>query len=274
MRPGRLTSELVVQTGHASSLTSLAVSADGALAVTGSEDGTAIMWDVVSGKQLRRFASGAQQVSAAAVPRDGRLLVSAAGNVATAWDAATGKVKQRFQSPGGEVTAVAISADSKLIAVGLSVTSTFIYPFVYGITWDAVTGREVARYKGSHGSAAAVAFSPDGRYLVSGSYDGTTRLWLTETGAEICRLVTFKDGGWTAVAPDGRFDTHSLEQVPRLYDEASRGQRGVLENGEVVNRQRRAELFGAGNPAVTAQQPLLFDFVRGRWATLLAYTRQ
>ena len=218
-RADGLTPELVVQTGHTSSLTSLAVSANGGLAVTGSEDGSAILWEVASGKQLRRFAGGGPKVVAVAISRDGRLLASAAGNVVTAWDAATGRVRQRFQSPGGEVTAVAISADSKLITAGLSASSVFTNQLVYGVVWDAVTGQEVSRYQGFHGSAYAIAFSPDGRTILSGMLDNTAVLWDALTGAEGHLLKGHADFVRTvAFSPDGSLAaTGSYDRTARVW---------------------------------------------------------
>jgi len=51
----------------------------------------------------------------------------------------------------------------------------------------------------------AVAFSPDGRYVVSGSGDGTARVWEAESGREIARM-THADGITViAFSPDGKF---------------------------------------------------------------------
>jgi len=36
-----------------------------------------------------------------------------------------------------------------------------------------------------------VAFSPDGKYIVSGSLDGTLRLWDISTSEEIAQFITF-----------------------------------------------------------------------------------
>src|SRR5205809_764516 len=48
----------------------------------------------------------------------------------------------------------------------------------------AVNNQEILRCDGHDGEVSAVVFSPDGKYLLSGSFDGTVRLWNAQTGQE------------------------------------------------------------------------------------------
>lgn len=47
--------------------------------------------------------------------------------------------------------------------------------------------------KGHEGHVYAVAISPDGRYIVSGSSDGTARIWDAQTGAELLKFTEHKN---------------------------------------------------------------------------------
>ena len=63
--------------GHAGEVRSVAVSADGRLALSGSADRTVKVWDLTSGQELRTLAGHADGVNSVAVSADGRLALSA-----------------------------------------------------------------------------------------------------------------------------------------------------------------------------------------------------
>ena len=53
----------------------------------------------------------------------------------------------------------------------------------------------------------SLALSADSKRLVTGSIDGTTRIWNANTGKELCRLLTLSDGTWVVLDDKGRFDS-------------------------------------------------------------------
>src|SRR5437899_2932345 len=90
--------ELVEQTGHTGSIESVAVSADGRHALTGSVDRTAILWDAATGQMLRTFAGQTKSVRSVALSGDSkRVLTGSEDTTAMLWDAATGQKLQTFQ---------------------------------------------------------------------------------------------------------------------------------------------------------------------------------
>lgn len=68
---------------------------------------------------------------------------------------------------------------------------------------EAASGRHQQTLAGHQGWVVSIAFAPDGR-LVSGSWDGSARVWSAE-GALLARLVLPRKGGVrdVAVSPDG-----------------------------------------------------------------------
>jgi len=63
----------------------------------------------------------------------------------------------------------------------------------------------------------SLAFSPDGRHVVTGSTDGSTRLWESATGKWLATLLSFRDGGWAVVDPEGRYDASDPDNTPGLF---------------------------------------------------------
>ncbi|MBI5882745.1 MAG: caspase family protein [Elusimicrobia bacterium] len=71
--------------------------------------------------------------------------------------------------------------------------------------FELPSGRFLRAFMGHNDAVTAVDFIPGTPLVVTGSRDGTARLWSTETGRELCRLITFQKG-WVAVTPDGYYD--------------------------------------------------------------------
>ncbi|KAJ5646727.1 NACHT and WD40 domain protein [Penicillium lividum] len=89
-------------------------------------------------------------------------------------------------------------------------------------TWNT----ELQTLEGHTGLVRSVVFSPDGRFLATGSYDMTTRLWNTSTGA-LEQLLEGHSGGIESVAisPNGQLlASGSRDKTIRLWNIAT----GVL----------------------------------------------
>ena len=72
--------------------------------------------------------------------------------------------------------------------------------------WDVATGKEIKAFEGHMGAVYSLAFTMDGRNFLSSSYDGTTRLWDVNTGKEIAQFISFTDGEWVIITPEGYFN--------------------------------------------------------------------
>jgi hypothetical protein len=64
-------------------------------------------------------------------------------------------------------------------------------------------GRKYGHFVGHEADVLALAVSPDGRFLVSGSADGTVRLWNVKTRELIVTLFSTADGEWVMWTPQG-----------------------------------------------------------------------
>jgi WD40 repeat protein len=97
--------------------------------------------------------------------------------------------------------------------------------------WDTAAGKQLAEMKGHTNTVYTLDISPDGRLAVSGSWDGTIRLWDLESRTEISRIeggqgyvtrVLFSPDGTQVIAgggvtrQPGVIVTYPNEQI-RLY---------------------------------------------------------
>ena len=178
---------------HRDSVRRVAFSPDGRLALTGSLDGSAGLWDVATGKQTALLRHEDKVVAVAFSP-DGRLaLTGSFDKTARLWDVATGKQAALFQHED-KVVAVAFSPDGRLVLTGSGDTARL---------WDVATGKQTALLHHLR-AVHTVAFSPDGRLALTGAFAVPTQLWHVATGNEVIWLQPENGEDIVAFSPDGR----------------------------------------------------------------------
>ena len=84
--------EQVVQ-GHSEEVSSVALSGDGSLVLTGALDTTAILWDAKSGKKLAIFSNGTSVVVSVALSVDASRVLTGGGDTAILWDAKSTEIR-------------------------------------------------------------------------------------------------------------------------------------------------------------------------------------
>ncbi|MGE3807474.1 MAG: c-type cytochrome domain-containing protein, partial [Gemmataceae bacterium] len=100
--------------GHKGHILAVVLSPDGKRALTASEDHTARLWDLETGREIRPFAGHTDEVLAVAFSPDGkRVLTGSADRTARLWDPASGRELRRFEAHTERVSAVAFSPDGK-----------------------------------------------------------------------------------------------------------------------------------------------------------------
>ncbi len=156
--------------GHGDMVNSVALSADGRLAVSAFQDKTLKVWDVATGRELRTLHGHSDIVNSVALSANGRLVISASSDkTLKVWDIATGYELRTLHGHDDAVNDVALSADGRL-AVSASSDETLI-------VWDLATGNELCTLMGHSDVVNGIALSANGRLAVSASSDETLIVW-------------------------------------------------------------------------------------------------
>ena len=187
-------------TGHTEKVKFLAVSltADGKRAVSGSSDGTSILWDLASGQALKTLTGHANGVTAVNVTPDGKCAVSGfSDGTCILWDLESGKALKTLVGHTEGVTTVSVTPDGKRALSGSRDNTC--------ILWDLESGQALKRLKGHTDLVYAVSMTADGRRAVSGSSDGICILWDLDSGQTLKTLTGHANSVTTvSVTPDGK----------------------------------------------------------------------
>jgi len=179
--------------GHGGPVKALAISADGAHAVSGSFDTSAIRWslDRNSAEQVLRFHDGA--VNAVAYLRDGRVVTGGADAHIAIWTANQQQPDKVLDGHTGPIAGLTVSPDGTVLASASWDHTVRLWPLEGGAS---------RVLEGNAQNVNGVAFSPDGLNVVSAGYDATLRIWPLKGGSETVRNLPTPLNA-VAVAPDG-----------------------------------------------------------------------
>jgi WD40 repeat protein len=172
---------------------SFALSPQGKNSVTAERYGGGIrLWDVVTGKVVRDFASRQREVTSTAFSADSTILAVGGGkpyrsgvNPIDLWNIQTGEKLQELNVAKGEIVSLGFSPDGKMIAVA-SNYDNLGWDRVSEISlWDLRSGKAIWKRPVPKGSIHSLAFSPNSKILATGDRDATIRLWDANSGKQL-----------------------------------------------------------------------------------------
>lgn len=224
----------------------IAVSPNGKTLVTGHADGSAKVWNAVTGQKLLTLKSERNLGFAkVAISPDGKTLVKGISHGGLEfWDLQTAAAMSILETKNNSVSGVAISADSQTVATFDNFGSVMAL-------WDIQTGQQLWTLKPENW-LNSIAISPNSRWLVGGDQMGRVTLWDLQTTEELRTFnVTQSAVHSLAILPDGKtLVVGSGDRFIRLWDLNAGQQLQVLDTSQpapIVMRSGFSLMFNPGS---------------------------
>lgn len=187
----------------------IAFSSDGNHLATANRDGTAKLWNVVTGDLIKTMSHEGRVITVLFNSNGTQLATICDDNTTSVWAIDTGREVLRMNHED-RVNTIVFSQDGRYLATASDDNTAR--------AWDVKARQEVARMV-HESSVNAIAFSPDGRYLATASDDNTVVVWKVEAGQEVARMPHEDSVNAISFSPDGRYlATASADSTAKIWD--------------------------------------------------------
>ncbi len=212
---------------HTDKVICAAFSSDGTKVITGSMDGTARVWKVLTQEEMHdkgtpSLAKGFSVLGLTLSPNGAYAVAGYSYGKVGLWDTVRGRQAEWLYNNLGYVDCVAFSPDSRKIAAGSVHRAVHV--------WNAQSKNLIAVMKEHSGRVISIAFSPDSTQLITGSTDETARIWEIASGKSLAVLQGH--AGWVssvAFSLDSSLAiTGSSDGMARVWDVATKKMLTVL----------------------------------------------
>lgn len=191
----------------------LTVTADGRRGIAGSGQGRITVWDIATGIVDHRLTGHARSVRSLSATADGTQIISSSDDgTVRVWRPGEGTHRILIDDPF-PIDALTATSDHRYIAVVRRCART-------AEVYEVASGRPVCELAGHAAGITEITAACGGQRLLTGSHDGTARIWELRTGR--CeRVLAGHPPGWGVIAlemaPDGsRVVTADQSYAPRV----------------------------------------------------------
>lgn len=164
--------------GHTGTVTGMCTTKDDKILVSVSEDSTIRVWDISTGREIRKIKNKFP-LSSIAITADGKTIVTSDKSTSEfaglrTWDINTGRQLQFVYSKNGYMNTVVLSPDnSRLVTAGLTgKIEVYSFPLL----------KKIADFPGHSSWVNAAAISGDNRFFSTAGEDAAVKIWELSTG--------------------------------------------------------------------------------------------
>jgi serine/threonine protein kinase/WD40 repeat protein len=221
-KTSRFSSDMQVEKvlgGRHGAIRALAFLGNGSLLAATDARGETRIWNVDTGKTVKRFRAGSDTSAVMAASADGHWLARRHGDRVVLWDAANGKAGPSFDGFPAAPVMLAFTPDGSRLAVVEGEQSISL--------WDIADEQLVYRIDQTKHKVTGISFSPNGTLFATADDNGKVTIWSVSNGAELSQitarhpgksvddLVYSTDGSWLATSgPDGFLKLYDLTSDP------------------------------------------------------------
>lgn len=172
--------------GHSERVSSVTISKNRLLALTGSNDKTILVWNLITGKYLITLSGHTDRICCTSLSQDNRLAISgSADNTIRVWNLKTGECIKILLGHTKGVNFVTLTQNEDLVVSGSADNTIRI--------WSVKTGECLKTLIGHKDSIWSVSLNKNEDLAVSGSMDNTVRVWDLKTGGCLRTLLGHSD---------------------------------------------------------------------------------
>ena len=219
-------------------VTALAVSSDGKSLATGDDDGRIQIWNLATGRLARRLPGCHGAIHSLKFSTDNSRLASASADRAIrVWSLPGGRPLAQVRTDSDIHALIWLEGNDRIASGGADKLVR-----LWRLDAPTATLAPLNELQGHEGPVTALDNVPSAKgQIVSGSQDGSLRLWDLETGRSIREFKHGAPISAVAVRPDGkRFATVAADKAAKLWD-ASDGKEIAQLKGDRYAREFAAD---------------------------------